>query len=421
MIWVFECVVFLMLVASYKIYKKMITPFNLMAVPYAIIILLNNYWAVDIGFYPIIDQVILMILAGLSFVFCGTLLANNKRKLASLNYVKEKEKDVSEFQLYNMKGILYYVLFVDFISFLRFVFAYMKGGWLFFVSDVNEGYMMSGIGGHFLLSAFPLIPIVFYYWLKNKHEIVYFVSCILAFFLVALSFVKYHILSLFLYIYLFVAFKDRRYFRIGTIFVVVIVMLFFMGNYFITFLIRGSELNDTFYLMHFWKYVGGSLIHDTLIFTTGMNVEGESLIKLNNIIFTLPDYLLIPFVGERVFFTELDSKVYLESVGNMGEVGNVIDFIGYMFPSVGNLPDYIVFAFTFLLLGYISSCLYNMAIKDLNNYAKLTGTLIFLTFFCLLAFFSVYGLLSTTWELMVWSFTIPHLFYKRRKIKFRFI
>lgn len=425
MIWLFIIVILALIRIEYSIYKKMITPFSVMAFPYLLLIPINNLFMTRKGFYSIDNNVIIMIIVGLFFVFVGSVLANNKRSLVSRNMVIDSENVKEEFSLYNFPAMLKYLCLVNAFGFIRFFDGMRRGGVTFFALTENEGFMLRGLIGHILLTAFPLVPIMLYYWLNNKKKILYLLSSLITVFFYFFSFVKYHVVSIVVLVYFFVTFKNRKYLKIGTIGIVSVVIALFLCNYYMGFLSIGtaSKVKSIFYFNHLWKYIGGSLIHDNEIFTYGVNAHWGFFYKLGSIISTLPNLFLYAFLKEKPLFNYLESDLGFVSMGYIGEYGNTIDFIGYFYPSLGdinNLIDYVFFGVFFLFLGFISTKLYNSAYDDLCDYPKLISSLAFTVFFCFLSFFGVYASLFMPWELIIWSYVIPNFFYSNARIKFRF-
>lgn len=419
MVWVFITIITGLLIVEYKIYKKWITPFSAITVPYLLLVPINNFWAVNRGFYTIEDNVLWMLLVGLTLFFCGTIIANNRKKIVRTKIVIQTESNEKAFDLYRFDWMLGYTIIVEIVALIRAVVIVSDKGISFLME--NEGYFLSGIVAHMLLSLYPLIPIMVYYWLKNKKKIMYLLVSIGALCFFFLSFVKYHSICLVVLIYLFVCYKDRKYIKKATALIVAIPIVFFIGNYYISFLLRGVQntVSNEFYIDHLWKYLGGSLIHDSVIFTTGVNVAWSGFYKLGRILFALPNMFLAGLFGLTPLFKSIPSDLDMELVGTMGEKGNTIDFIGYMFPSNFNFIDMGIFVLTMIFLGYFSSRLYNKAQDNLSNYSKLTAALVFMTFFCFFSFFGVYGGLSVPWEIFVWAYITPNVFYKKKRVKWK--
>lgn len=414
MVYFFIITIILLIYLQYRLYKKIITPFTVMAAPYLIIIPLNNLVIIKYGFYSIDDRVIHMILDGLTCFFIGSIIANNRRRIITEQAVRSQENDVTDFQRYNLSGMLRYGIIVELVLIIIVLSIVRSSGINFFATDANEGYLMQGLKGHLLLSLYPVIPILFYYWLKNRNKLIYLFVSLMGVFLLFLTFVKYHSICILVLTYLFISFKDRKYFKPATIAIVALPIIIFVGNYFLTFFVRGSlqTVGNQFYLYHLWKYIGGALIHDNMIFTVGVNSKWNIFYKIGRLICALPNMFLYPIFGYKPLFNNIESTLLMENVGNMGEKGNTIDFIGYFYPANPTLFGLLSFAVVLMLLGYIVTKNYNNAYLNVNDYSKLLPTLVCIVFFCFFSFFGVYGGLSAPWEIMVWSIIIPKLYDK---------
>lgn len=421
MIYVYIAAIIILLLIQYKIYKKIITPFTCIAVPYLIIIPMNNYWAVNIGFHVITVNVMIMIISGLILFFVGSIIANNRRQIVSTDVVAARENSNTEFELYNFRGMMKYAFFVSIIALIRVAIGISRGGLGYFASSAGEGFMTSGIVGHLLLSLYPIIPILLYYWLNNKKKVKYLIAIIIPVMCLFLSFVKYHSIALLVLCFMFVAFKNRKYVKVGSVAIVALAIFVFVFNYYLDFRSRGvlNNINQSFYMLHLWKYIGGGLIHDGEIFVFGVNNAWSGLYKIGRLFCALPNMILYPFFGYKPLFTSIASDLGFSAVSDIGESGNTVDFIGYMFPSDKSVFGFVIFGLTLIGLGYISTKLFNKAYDDLNNYSRLCTALSFTVFFCFFSFFGVYGALSTPWEIIVWSIIMPNLFYEKANVKFR--
>ena len=153
----------------------------------------------------------------------------------------------------------------------------------------------------------------------------------------------------------------------------------------------------------------------TIIFTTGLRTGVSGFYKLGRIFFALPNMFIRKFIGTS-YFTKIEDTKFM-AVSSIGETGNVVDFIGYLFPSKGALFSIIGFGFIMMCFGFLVSFAY---IRSLNNTKEfLLPISVVITFFCFLSFFAVYGGLIPPWEILIWSLIMPKFFYKHRKCRFK--
>ena len=164
--------------------------------------------------------------------------------------------------------------------------------------------------------------------------------------------------------------------------------------------------------MHLWKYIGGSVIHDNTIFTIGQNLEAGFIHKLLYCTIALPAMFL-----SGIFGIEIKLPVYipLQLVGSNSEASNVLDFIGFMYPSKGGPLDIVLFIIIMISIGAIFSLIYNVATRRTNRFAL--TICVFMTFFEFLSFFGVFASKSMTWEVIIWSMLIPAFFDNRINIR----
>ncbi len=414
MLMIFEVVIIGLLLFDYKLNFYRISPFSAIAVPYVVLIFLNNIVAVEYGFYRISDNVILMELSALVCFFIGAVISRgiyrrDLRKGASSSTLGHKK-----LANYKVDNIYRYCCIVIGIEILRIIYIALIYGIRFFFMPENEGFILRGLLGHLLLTIYPLLPIIFFAWINDKKKKKYILLCMAGAAILFSSFVKYHVIGLMVLMFLFVCMEYRQYLYKGIIVIIVCCCTFFILNYFVTFLYRKMSVNSSFYFAHLWKYLAGSLIYDNIIFTNGLRIGMSGFYKLGNIFFSLPNMFISKFMGIK-FFSEVEEVLQFVDVSTIGESGNVVDFIGYLFPSKGNFLSRIGFAFIMTGFGFIMNICYLRSINNTKEF--LLSINIAITFFCFLSFFAVYGSLIPPWEILVWSFIMPKLFYKHRKWK----
>ena len=405
----FIIVCLIMLWVEFGINRRLINVFTIFAVPYMLIIPMNNLVMINYGFYEISDEVIFMILTGLFFIFIGSLFANYTKSVTNsqekINYTLNKEK----FEYYKMNTMLTYVFFVETITFLRLLFiAYQMGLW-YIGTDEYSGTLLRGPLGHIFLTTYPLIPIVFYYWLKHKEKWSYLLATIIDIVLLFFTFVKYHSICMVLLIYLFISMEDSKYIKKGAAAVATLVCSAFILSYFVSFIIRGATtIKENFYLMHLWNYIGGSVIYDNRIFDQGVRVGTSILYKLGS-------FTLTPISK----FTEFLFDIYLcphealphEYVGINGERGNVVDAIGYLYPSQGSIDEIIEWGLLLIIIGFLFTKIYFWNLKQDKRFFALLCA--FMVFFMSFSFFGTFYVHYTCWEILFWCAVMPRVFDRR--------
>ena len=410
MLLTFECIIILLILIDYHTQKKLITPFTSIALPYVLLIPINNIWGVKYGFFAIADNVIKMIGLGLFLFSLGSLLASIRKRRNKTEVLWAENNNIDKV-IYDYNGIYTYLFIVNLFGTIRFIRGFLQGGVSFFFS--NEGYMLSGLTGHLYLSAFSLVPIAIYSLLSYKEyrRLSYIITVLASILFIFLSLVKYQVISLVLISYVFVCFKNRTYIKKGFIVIFGIVIVLFVANYIMDFWIHHTSVNQDFYYLHFWKYACGSIIHDNEIFTHGFNNSMSGLYKLGVLTSSFPNMFLYGLLGEKVLFDAIKTDVGYSAISSVGESTNVIDFIGFVYPSNKAFEGYIMFGIIMIGLGYIASLMYNRGFrKNQSDYSSIISSIVFLVYFCLLSFFGVYATLSSTWEILFLSFFMPNLF-----------
>ncbi len=418
---IFAAVCATMILISYYISHNIINTVSVFMAPYMVIVPINNLIMVNRGFFSISDQVLYMIGGCFFCIFIGYILAN-----AIVGVKVPKNTDMTQlikskkFSRYRIGDMLKYVLFVEIVAGFRFLMVVLRHGITYIPTSAFEGYMIHGSLGHLLLTAYPIIPVLFLYWLKNKDRIVYLLATVLFVGLVFLTFVKYHIIGLFVLIFFFVALEDRKYVKKGVVIVSAVAISAFVLNYVISFFLRGtiSKVSNDYYINHLWNYMAGSLIYDNRIFTAGILTDISILRKIWVIIFTVPNAFLYGFFGVRLFYS--GKGLQYCPVGNNGEYGNVVDTFGNFFiSSKGKILDLMCLVVFLILIGVVFTLIYNRAVMK-SRQLRVT-VCIFMTFFMFFSFFGAFYTLLPPWEILAWSVMDIYIFDKRKGIKIRWI
>lgn len=403
---IFEIVILGIIFVNYKLNKNIINPFTILTLPYVIIIPANNMVFSKYGFYEVNEEVIYMLLLGCAMFFIGTLITYQQNKIRIGRHNDESTNNNIALN-YRMKGLLVYYLICETIVGIRLINIIRSGGII--ALSTNEGLLLTGLSGHILLTIFPLNGVMLYHWLKNKKEWLYLVASVMCVIFYFLTFVKYHVIGLVICMYLTLAYQERKYLKKGAIFLVGIVVLLFVSNYYIGFFYRGvsEQITRTFYVNHFWKYIAGGLIYDNKIFDGGV-YHVSVIYRIGTIIFALPNMFFNKIFGTTVCPVQPIPAVI---VASNNEVTNVLDGIGYLYPSPNDIFGYFVFCIFFIIFGAISMKLFVRARSRRHEFPF--AYVSFVTYFLFLSFFASYGKLETPWEVCAWSLIIPKFFDHR--------
>ena len=405
---VIVCVLLLLFVIVFDLYrnKKRVTPFTMIAFPYAVIILVNNTLAIHFGFFEVTLRTALLITISLLLFWLGSQLA---KLITNYKPICTDELGQGKTSRIRIAAIKRYVFLVNSVVTIRLIMLIVRAGLRGFFSPRFEGYMLSGPMGHFLLTIYPLAPIIFYSWLTNKKHIS---SLVLFGWTVLLLFstqVKYHVIGIIVLTFIFTCLEDRHYLKTGVIALGVIVVVLFAGNYMVSLFAQNSKASSSFIFGHLWKYTAGSLICDNYVFTIGVNSGIGLGHKIGSILFAFPNMFIKAFGGKPLFQGLEELPYFL--VSDFGERGNVIDQFAFLYPSKGGCLEIAAYGFVIILFGFLVNWAY---IRSVSKKREFTISIsIILTFSCCLSFFAVYMGLIPPWEILFWSYIMRFLFSKR--------
>lgn len=386
---------------SYKKQKNIINPISLLMMPYLLLVLFNNTLAYSIGFYKVDDKVLVMYSLSFIFYYIGTIFSSiNNKKI----YLRE---DYNKFRFLNYKINLMtnVLLIIGIIGLIR-LFYLIK---VFSFSEF-EGMMGNGIVGHLILLSYSLAPIVFLYWLDNKKKIKCLIAVILILIATFSTFIKYNAIGFIINIFIFVSLYKKSILKKSVIIIMFIIIILFVSNYAISFYFFNIKASTEFYLKHFFKYSFGSLINTNHIFLEGINIHLNLFSKVMIFFFALPNMFFNKFLG-RIYFPWTIAKYNFYFVSS-DEKSNVLDAIGFLYPSHGKIAEIIIFYFFILVIGYIFYKIYIHSIKKRLIFSTLISN--FMTYFIFLSFFGTFYILSSPWEILIYSIFIPKLFLKKK-------
>lgn len=368
--------------------------------PYIPLVFLNNFFVYKNGFDKINDDVLVMILTSFIVFFSGSLLFKVKK-----NSTNKEEDNVSKLSRYDFKKMQTFLIFIGLIGIVKIIILYLQGSFSSNIDDV-EGVMGGGAIGHLLLASYSLLPIYFMYWTYNR-KLTILMPIILIMIVTFSSFVKYNIIGLFVSFFLFLALYRKSVLKRSLLILVSFVGVVFYVNYAISFVVVGNDMTTQFILNHFWMYIAGSLIYDNYIFLYGIRPGIGVFYKLGTFIFALPNMFL-----EKTFDFKLFPHVRQEdlSISDFGETSNVVDAIGYLYPSKCDVLEVIIFYVILFILGALMAYIYKKHMKSSKYYDVFIVN--FLCYFVFFSFFGTFYINSAPWEILIYSIFIPKLFIK---------
>ena len=374
---------------------------SLLMAPYIIMVFFNNFFVYKLGFYKIRDDVLLMFLGAFVSFFLGTLFFKHKSGVST-----EKQNNVI-LQHYNMTAIRYFLYIVGVLGLLQ-AYIYFRQS-VFLSQDVDsEGVMGNGPIGHMLLASYSVLPIYFLNWTYKKKWID-LIPILLVLLVAFTSLIKYNVLGPVVTLFIFISLYRKSLLRKASIGMGIFVAIFFVANYAIGFAIAGSDVDLRFYLGHFWAYFSGSAIYDNYIFSSGIRVGVDIFYKMMTFLMGLPNMFILKLTGDKIFPHE--GQVFRD-ISDFGEDSNIVDVIGYLYPSKGDSLDIVIFLLVIFMTGVLFSYLYKRALSSKNSYSPFIAN--FLTYFVFLAFYAPFFVLPAPWEIVVWALLLPSLFLKRK-------
>ena len=372
---------------------------SILMAPYIPLVLLNNFVIYKTGFDKISDEVLLMVFCAFILFFIGSIPFKVNAKKNSEESCNEKLKR------YNFSRMWWFLFIIGVIGTLKAIFMFLTGAFSSNIDD-SEGEMGGGIVGHLLLASYSVLPIYFLYWTTRK-RIITLIPIFLIIIVTFSSFVKYNIIGVFVSVFIFLSIYKKALLKKAVIILFVAVAVIFYANYAISFAVVGADVDPTFYIGHFWMYLSGSLIYDNYIFTSGIRPGISIGYKLMTFICALPNMFYEKIYDEKLFPHVRQDDL---SIGIFGESSNVVDAIGYIYPSKGDVTDVLLFGIVVFIIGIICSAIYYWRMRPSKYFDMFIVN--FLTYFVFFSFFGTFYINPGPWEILIYSLLIPQLFYK---------
>lgn len=392
MLFLFAISTIFMLIVIFKLYKKIVTPFSMLVLPFLGIILFVNIIGRQLGYYKISEEVILFILLiFISFFIANILILFFSNKLnKSIKVVKLKEIDFA------MKAAMLISLSAFGLLFIK---SYFVIGLDNFFSDEMANITEDGIFAHIKMIGYPAFYYFFYKFFKTKDKLSLIFLILFLFFSFG-SMTKYHVIFPVLGVFMFISFYiDNLKIIKYSIILFLIVTIIFVGNYSIYFLkTQGSlEIEKIIWSFdHMISYiVGGPIV---LSKTMGSNFSINSSVSLIERI----SNVILPRTFSKIGIDFFPLLGYIQ-INKFGVQSNIATFFGGLFYFL-NYFGAIIFMFVF---GLITSYIYLIALKSKSFIMRILSAHIMTIIF--LMFFSNYFSLLGIWERIFWILFIPIL------------
>ena len=350
-----------------------------------------------IGFYKVSNQVIWIHVIAFFFFFMGTFIGwylGNNYKLKS--YYKETELlNINSVVLISISSISILIILLDIykLSTQYGIVGMLKQG-----DTVNRGYIAS----HLMILLTPLMILMMDFYFETK-KIIYALFCSMMLLLIFSTFIKYHIISAILSIFIYVVLTRPQYIKKIGIISLAFVLGAFALNYMINFKVNKMQVNDNFYINHMWKYIAGGTINFSNVSDYVVKGQELSLIEwLFSMVLSFPAMILSRFLGvvfNRYHYSTL-LPLFFVGMEKLEEQSNVVSLLGAAFAQT-NAVSFLIFMFFW---GILVQWIFRRAQKNVSIRSKLIAS-IFLAY-NMLSFFSSFFELSMPWETIVLAYLI---------------
>lgn len=397
---------YLVLLLMSKYFRaKIVDAYFLIMSPYVFIIIINNLVMVETGFDVISDRIIYIHVLGILLFYVG---AFGGECLMS----KMKFKPLFKPTMYeniSLKKLIVLTFFLVVAVGLGKSLLIYKYGLIGFISG-GDSIKMFSIFNHLILLLYPCTMMLCDYALKERKRY-YYVLVALAIFLVFSSFIKYHIISLLISIFIYIIIRKPKYFIKCGIATLALIVTSFVINYMLDFMSNDIQVENQFYYNHLWQYVGGSTIVMEYMENYIGNNSNYSIIEwLWGMVTSFPTIFTKAFFDTAISDYDFSTTLPMVKIGNASG-SNVVGILGSAFLQ-GNM-----LSFSLFMIGWgmiVQFVVTNLNQRNTNTVAPVLVGSIFLSF-NILSFFSSFFVLSNPWETMLFAAILPSLIKNRSK------
>ena len=382
--------------------KNPVNMVSLLAMPYFIIVFLNNFFVYRLGFYLIEDRVLLMLMASIAAFFAGSCLASP----GGVPLIAE-ESNGDRFGRYNIRAMTAFLLFIGFAALMKFLRLYSQGLFRGDRFDESEGLMNRGVIGHLLLISYSVLPIIFLYWLEHREKWICLLATGLIVCVTFTTLVKYNVIGVVVNLFVFTMLYKKSLFKKGVVVLVGLVVLLFVGNYFLGFYLRDITVDPSFYVDHFWVYAAGSTIYDNHLFDFSITQSSPVLYRVMIFLIAFPNMFIKKLTGGKGVFLHV-KKEFLPVGVRKGQIANVTDAFGYLFPVRGSAAEVMTYFLFIVATGFLFMYLYVKAGSRKEYFYPFISCL--LTYFVFFSFFGNFYVNPGPWEVLIYSLVVPNLF-----------
>lgn len=388
------------LVLNYRRNGNIFDGFFYVMGPYVVIIAINNTVMTQVGFLRISESTVALHLIAMVLFFGGCLLGEklavyrrvpeNIRKAARCNDV-----DVDSVKL--MLALCHLVLLAD-----R-VYRIAVYGMVNFIHGGEYG--PTTIPAHTQLLIVPLSVILLDKCVigSKKKDLVAIGQILLTMVFLFSTFIKYHIIGAVLITFVYIAIKYPQFLKKLGAFCVALVILFFVGNYLVSFVAQDLTASASFYINHLWTYIAGGTINlDAAVDHFAQTGADLSIWKwLISMVTMFPNMFYQKLTGTNLIDYRFNTMLVNFDLGP--DQSNVVSILAAAFCQT-NAIGFGIFMFAW---GAVVQWAYTSASRSSYDRTKLVAS-VFLAF-NLLSFFACFFELNNPWELMILAFLVYYV------------
>ena len=391
---VFSALIIILFYAEKLRLKKIITPFTLTAIPFVIIILITNFFLIDLKFLPVTMRAQYFILGQLLILWiCGYIIASFF-KIENI-LVSNSYSEVShEFKDYSIVLVIisWLTIFVIFRKVLS-IFA-LHGGPSYFGYGEYEKVMSRGIVAHVLQVSRVCFLFLLFVYKKSIYKKLILLSLFGLFLAISALQIKYHILWLILMAFIFYNAENSQKKQIKNLAVASIVLLLVFNLFWVILTIAWGIFGLSSEKM--WLYIGQQ--------TANYFVSGAILLdKWLNYPNIRPDWILI--IVPKNFYNMIMGNpirydfVPLVSIGFKKVAQDVYSNVGTAYGTFYLIGGWSLTIAVTVIVSILSYIMYFLSYLK-NNYFIIFLNLLFLTIGTLM-FFGQYFTSLSTYEMPV--------------------
>ena len=161
-------------------------------------------------------------------------------------------------------------------------------------------------------------------------------------------------------------------------------------------------------------YASGSPIYDDYIFSRDINTHLTVGYKMMTFLMAFPNMFIKKFSDGIGVFPHL-KKDFLPIGNDYGQVSNVTDAFGYLFPAKGDPEEVVAYFLILFVLGFVFNSVY-MKAKNNGGYFN-TYIVNLITYFIFFSFFGTFYISPGPWEIIIYSLIVPPLFQKSTNLR----